>query len=405
MAIYFVTFVLSSMFVEAAGRARSTIARLAMLAPAVIITSVVAGARDLHVGGPDAAAYGEPVFSTAAQARTIGELVFGAAPIYSAGEQGYIGLNFLISRFTSDVHVYLFVLAALTAGIVLSAIMLVRCHGSTGLMWLTFLCTSYVDTFNLVRQGPTLALALLGIALTIRRHALAGLLVGVSGVLFHTSAVIFVPMWAITIYLMRDRPRPGRRAAFVVAASAAALFVGAPYINLIAGFAGGRFAAYLTAGADAGAAVGLDALYRLVPLVAAVFAYRSLARTGDDTPSPVTGGPPAPPSGQGGVLTAAVPTRSATLARRTALLVLTALMAIELVMIPLREISYPLYRVPLYFGYVKILAYAMTVHTFRQHRWLAALGLIGFVTAYFVLVVVQRNDGAYSSEILGILAG
>lgn len=405
MAIYFASFVLSSMFVQAAGRAQSTIVRITMLVPAVLITSFVAGARDLHVGGPDAAAYGEPVFSTAVQARTIGELIFGAAPIYSAGEQGYIGLNFLVSRFTSDVHVYLFVLAALTAGIVLGAIMLLRDHGSTGLMWLTFLCTSYVDTFNLVRQGPTLALALLGIALTIRHHRLAGLVVGISGVLFHTSAVIFVPMWVITVYLMRNRPRPGRRAVAVVAVAAVGLFVGAPYINLVAGFAGGRFAAYLTADAAGGAAVGLDALYRVVPLVAAVVAYRSLARTTEDVPPPAAGSLVRPGEDEGSTLTATAPERSATDTRRTALLVLTALMAIELVMIPLREISYPLYRVPLYFGYVKILAYAMTVQTFRSHRWVAALGLVGFVSAYFVLVVVQRNGGEYSSEILGVLAG
>lgn len=405
MAIYFVTFLLSSMLVQAAGRARSTIVRLTLLTPAVILTSVVAGVRDLHVGGPDAAAYGEPVFFTASQARTIGELVFGAAPIYAADEQGYIGLNFLVSRFTSDVHVFLFVLAALTAGIVLGAIMLMRDHGSTGLMWLTFLCTSYVDTFNLLRQGPALALGLLGVALTIRHRRLAGLVVGLSGLLFHTSAVIFVPVWIITAYLMRAHPRPGRRAAFVVAAAGIGSFAGAPLINLAAGFAGGRFAAYLTADAAGGAAFALDALYRLVPLVAAVVAYRSLARTAADAPAPAAGDEARAASDHGTTPRTAAPRISATDVQRTALLALTALMAVELVMIPLREISYPLYRVPLYFGYVKVVAYPMIVHSFRSHRTVAALALVGFVSAYFVLVVVQRNAGTYSSEILGVVAG
>ena len=78
------------------------------------------------------------------------------------------------------------------------------------------------------------------------------------------------------------------------------------------------------------------------------------------------------------------------------------LLVVELLLIPLREISYPLYRVPMYFGYVRIVAYSIIAASFRIHRLPAYLAVVIFVCAYFALVVITRNGGEFSSVLLGV---
>jgi hypothetical protein len=171
---------------------------------------------------------------------------------------------------------------------------------------------------------------------------------------------------------------------------------------------GGRFSAYLTEDATGGAAFALDALYRLVPLLAALLAYRALG-AGDTKMETSALGLRRTSFGLEGtrMLTKPAPGKSGDIvpasAQQRVLLVVLALLSIELLLIPLREISYPLYRIPLYFGYIKIVGYAIIVSSIRGHRAAAAVAMIIFVVAYFILVVVGRNEGQYLSVILGIL--
>ncbi|EZP29045.1 EpsG family protein [Microbacterium oleivorans] len=410
MIVYIASFLLTTMLVQAAGATRTGVTRVALSTAAVIVMSAVAGARDFQVGGPDTIAYGNPLFGAALTARSIPDLEAGVRSVYSGGEQGYLLLNFVVAQVTNDVHAFYFVLSALVSSVVLSAIMLLRQYGSTGLMWLTYLCVAYVDSFNLLRQTPALALGLLGIAVALRGRPWWALAAGLSGLFFHSSAVVFVPIWLITLYLKREGKRPGRRAILVILGAAGVSLAGAPLLQFVAAFGGDRFSAYLGQGATSGAAFALDTLYRLVPLLTGVVAYRTLWRT--DKSLETTPDIPSKPAVRHLESVASLPLTTERVstktlipmstAQRPLLLVLIVLLTIELALIPLREISYPLYRIPLYFGYAKIVAYAVVVKSIRAHRGLAALAMMAFVVAYFLLVVVGRNSGGYSSEMLGI---
>src|SRR5690606_29389100 len=133
------------------------------------------------------------------QARTFEAAVGIAAEEVQDPEVGYVWLNFMVAQVSHDVHVFYFVLALFCGAVVAAAVNLLRSYGPTWLMWLTYLCTAYVDSFNLLRQAPALALALLGVALTVRRYPRWGFVVGAAGALFHLTAVIFLPMWLATL--------------------------------------------------------------------------------------------------------------------------------------------------------------------------------------------------------------
>jgi len=76
------------------------------------------------------------------------------------------------------------------------------------------------------------------------------------------------------------------------------------------------------------------------------------------------------------------------------------LLTLELVLLPVREISYPFYRLLVYFGYLRILGYGMIVGQMPRNRFLGSVAAVAFAAAYFWLIVIERNEAYYSSAIL-----
>ncbi|MGK9147411.1 EpsG family protein [Plantibacter flavus] len=397
MIIYLVTFTVTAVFVQAAGspRIRSGVLRVLVLSVPALIMSTVAGIRNYGVGGPDALVYGNDAFAGAVSANSFGSLVEYANRLSIRGEVGYLGLNYAVSRISSDAHVFYFWLALVNATIVLIAIMLMRDYAPPGLMWLTYLCTAYVDSFNLLRQGPALALALLGIVLVLRARAWTGLVVGLLGFLFHTSAIAFIPMWLVATYLARPTTKRGRRAILIIVVVVVGMFASSAILQAVGGsFAGGAYSDYLGGSARRGAAVGTEVLYRLIPILGGLYALKAMARRSEPTELLAERSDRDLPGHRivESVLSATT--------RQKALLIVVVLLIIELIMLPIREISYPLYRIPAYFGYIRIVAYAMIASSLRTHKLPGYLAVVTFVAAYFYLVVYLRSQGEYSSSVL-----
>jgi hypothetical protein len=81
-------------------------------------------------------------------------------------------------------------------------------------------------------------------------------------------------------------------------------------------------------------------------------------------------------------------------------LVVTVLLALELILLPVREISYPFYRLLAYFGYLRIIAYGLIAGLVVRHRIAAGLAAVAFSAAYFILIVIGRNEAFYESSML-----
>lgn len=407
---YLILFAVTAVLVAIAGSRnnRSALLRWVASVVAILLVSVFAGIRDFHVGGPDVEIYGNKVFDNTLRMPQLDELISYADERSFSGEFGYYLLNWLVGRATTDPHVLYTVLAALNATCILIAILLVREYGAPIVMWLTYMFTAYIEGFNLLRQSSALALAVLGIALVLRDRMRLGLIVGASGLLFHDSAVVFFIMWGTAVYLKTRREHIGRAVYVVMFLSMASLVAVAPALELLGGSLGdSKYQEYLVGGARTGRAIGIDAFYRVVPIAVGIIA---LAATR----------PREPAKRQPGQLyslnsghtaatlvtesdTDAKATAAADLLARRAVLVVLVLLSLELIFLQVREISYPFYRLLAYFGYVRIIGYAMIANLVgKTYRVAAGVGAVAFAAAYFWLIVIDRNEAVYESAILDI---
>lgn len=416
MIPYLVVFTVSTAFVAIAASAtnRSKLIRAIFATAAVISVSALAGIRDFELG-TDILVYGNRIFYSMLAAQTPADVLDYAMARDTPGELGYLFLNFAVARFSPDPHVFYFILSLLSSSLILTAIMLVRSLGSAVVMWLTYLLTAYVESYNLLRQSVALAFAVLGIALVLRSRYKTGLAIGALGLLFHNSAVIFIIMWgaATLVHSRRVRGRPAARA--VIVATIAITLLVSPILDLLSPVVSGTtYENYLGSSSRSGQAFGVDALYRLVPICAGLILLRSRLTDSDQTSQRRTptriwrsssNGLPAPKAGTSRASVAATRLRSAWNDAPDSLLipgmvVLLTLLAIDLAMLPIREISYPFYRILAYFGYMRILAYGVMVNLVRGPRVTFAVGAVAFSAAYFLFIVVIRNEAFYRSEIL-----
>lgn len=366
-----------------------------------MLVSVFAGIRDYDVGGPDVLIYGNKVFAAMSSTQDLSDITNYATDRGASGEIAYYLLNWVVARFTDDPHVYYAVLAALCSATILTAVLLLRGYGPPAVMWATYMFTAYVEGFNLLRQSPALALSVLGVALVIRSRYRLGFFVGASGLLFHNSAVVFFIMWGVAFYLKTRREAVGRAVWTVLILSVVALVGVAPIMDVLSSSLGDtKYLEYVGEGARGGRAFGIDALYRAVPIalgVWAVVATRHLPANAEaESAHP-------PFTQQHGTLLVREPsTRPATVetAARRAVIVVLVLLSLELILLPVREISYPFYRLLAYFGYLRIIGYAMIVGALPKYRAVAGIAAIAFAAAYFFFIVIGRNEAFYSSAIL-----
>jgi len=389
MIPYIIAFTISCFIVEIASAKfiTSKIVRFFLSSLAVIVVSILAGLRDYTVGGEDTLGYGNFLFSGAVQSQELGDLSIYATDAYISGEQGYLLLNFLVSRLTDNAHWFYFLLSLLTSGLALTGIWLVRNYASATFMWLTYLCTFYVLSFNALRQSVSLSLALCCIALTIRKRYFWALLACAISMLFHTSGIVSFALFFALWFLMRDGKHFLRNTLITIVICAGILYGASYLLQPLADLLG--YSNYLAPDARSGQELGGEVLYRLVPLFFGIpimftalnreqtmpkqnLTKSELDKSQNQTPGWLNLGS------------------------------LLVLLLIEMILLPLRIISYPVYRVLLYFSCAKVMAYSYIVSFISSSRWVWNLGLIVFNSAYFYFVVIERNSGWYTSSLLGL---
>lgn len=134
-------------------------------------------------------------------------------------EVGYAALNEAVSLFTSDPHVFLGVVAALTITPV--AWVIGRSSEGIYLSWILFMTVGpFAFMLSGLRQGIALAVVFASLPFLARRKILIPLLLVAVAVTFHSSALVFLP----AIYLYRVRLTPRAVLTTVMALFVAALF-------------------------------------------------------------------------------------------------------------------------------------------------------------------------------------
>jgi hypothetical protein len=85
-----------------------------------------------------------------------------------------------------------------------------------------------------------------------------------------------------------------------------------------------------------------------------------------------------------------------------AVIICVVVLTVELILLPIREISYPFYRIVLYLGYIRVFAYSLVVQAFKGTTRVAVnFAVIVFAFLYFLAMYIWNGTGLFSSQLLG----
>ena len=186
MTIYLITFALSIFFYAFAIRLEQKWASAFFLSFSILIPAAVAGLRDLTVG-TDLGGYGIRIWNYAICSETLNSLLSN-----QDSEILYLTLNFVVSRYTTDIHWFLFIHEFIIMTlIVLSAL---RCkekfNSEFVLMFMLFYL--YCISFNLMRQSIAIVLVLLASTWIFESQMKKSIIPTSLGCLSHNSAFFSV---------------------------------------------------------------------------------------------------------------------------------------------------------------------------------------------------------------------
>lgn len=361
---------------------------------AIAIVSVIAGVRNLDVsGGTDVLVYGNPIFDFAANSSTYGEFVNQVQGYNLDIESGYLLINYLVSRFTDNPHVYYGLLSFSISSLIFSAGYLIRKNLSPFIFWSTYLLTIYFETFNLLRQSISMAMILLAVSVLLAnpKRKIVSLLIVISAIFFHATAVIGLLIWLIALLLIKSKRK--HRVALVVVIGSIILSVsfGTIFQNFSSFFEESKYQVYTSSSYGVGRSLGLGALYR-IPFV--VLLYLSMR-----SKRPVQPFANLQFSDSLGEFQN-VKSSSSNVGTRIMALIFLVISLIEAILLPIRLISYPLYRIPLYFGFFRPFSYSFIAKRFKDKLNIFPLLILVFDFLYLNLLVFGQTDLQYHSDIL-----
>lgn len=167
--------------------------------------SIVAGLRTADIG-TDIGVYGSSSFNLATNCSNFSEY-WHLVIIKYGTESGYAWLNYIVSRFTSNLNVFLFVLSFLTLWVAFEgALTFEKSLGiSVEIQILIYFSIIYGTSLNMMRQALAMSMIFWGTSLLIQRkrhNFLASLLLFGLAFLFHRTAIISVGIYIIYLYLI-----------------------------------------------------------------------------------------------------------------------------------------------------------------------------------------------------------
>ncbi len=416
MTPYIVTFIISTLALWLSEKARETTLRLPLRTIAVLSVASLAGMREWTVGGPDALKYGDPIFQSSLGSASISQAISNAQEVGAKGELGYVLVNYAVSRFTDSFPFLLFVLAIITNTIILCAILIARRFGSPILMWITYLFTTYATTFNLLRQSVALALTVLGVSLLLARRRKLSFVIGLSGVAFHTSAMLFLVVYFIALMADHYSTKTGKHALRVIVA--ALMVTGIAFycaIRLSSQYLSDEYGSYLESDQNQQGSLGVNVLYRTIPIIVGLIAARVARKAAtdstsvdenpivlqNDTPSTTPtlikfAKPNDPPLADHDNRTEQKTSRTLETSRYCATVVLLALLAVDLVYVSLRTLNATLGRIVMYFSWAKVIAYSVFLEPLEFPRALNTVMITAFCYAYFYWIFIANGVAVYT---------
>lgn len=206
MFIYLATYLSSLFFIMIAEKYRvllvnnqssqrflTNLPYLLLILIALLIPAILAGVRDYSVG-TDVLVYGNAWFN---RAFTVDYKTYVEWATSSSIGSGYAFLNYVVSRFSDNPHVFYFIYNLLENILIFLGIKHFRGNINVTLGMATYYFLFFNVLLNILRQGMALALIVWGLKYVVDKKFVKYILVVAIATLFHSTAIL-----AVVIYLV-----------------------------------------------------------------------------------------------------------------------------------------------------------------------------------------------------------
>ena len=200
--LYFVLYILSSLFCEFGIRCKQRFFGTICCAIAVFAPAFFAGMRDYSIG-VDRSVYGDALFLDVAKSQDFFHL---ETRWENWIEKGYIYFNFVVAQISKNVEFFYFCLAAIICSLVLIALINSGYRKYVGVGYAAYLFLFFQPSLNMMRQSLAAALVLVAISFLFKEKILQFFLI--CGVAFsmHHSAMISLSFFLL-YYLMKTETK------------------------------------------------------------------------------------------------------------------------------------------------------------------------------------------------------
>ncbi|MBS6134873.1 MAG: EpsG family protein [Bifidobacterium longum] len=194
--IYFFTFgistltsLLSEILIRESPLGRRDVRACFFAALTVFEVGILSGIRDYSIG-TDIQVYGNQVFSYAVQSHSITKFLNLCVNDIGMTEKGYALLNYIVAIFSSNPHFLYFILGLLTNGLIYYGLLRLHNVCSISIAWLTYLLVFYASTLNLLRQSLAIAIIFVMCTYAFSRRYVTSICLIVVAYSFHHSAIV-----------------------------------------------------------------------------------------------------------------------------------------------------------------------------------------------------------------------
>lgn len=168
---------------------------------AVLLPSIFAGLRDISVG-TDNIVY-ESYFNSISESESLNDAFNNGHIVRASVEPLYVIFNYLISIFTTDYHWVAFSASLITVVFVYLGAYYFRDRIPMWLIMLTFFLTEFGNTWNIVRQGIALSIVFFALQYLEKRKILKYFCWIIMAIGFHSSAFVALFLGISVIFMMR----------------------------------------------------------------------------------------------------------------------------------------------------------------------------------------------------------
>lgn len=201
MFIYLFVFFIASFMVYFASKCNDRCKRSIIYAVSIIIPSILAGGRDVTVG-IDVLNYVEPIWNSTLYYDSFSSFMKDNMITI---EPLYLVFNYVVSRFTYDIHIFFFCHMLFILFIILLIINKLRNEIPSWAIMLYFLLYLYNDSLSMVRQSFAIVIGLLGFSFLLEKKLLYFYISVVLAYLAHSSGLCLILLHPL-IYFLNKYP-------------------------------------------------------------------------------------------------------------------------------------------------------------------------------------------------------